>query len=94
MSWSFLLQTLKRLNSCFRNPNFKTLSTLGANSAIFHPTYWTHTIRYYKGRLPHNDDVEDSEGEDWDEDVEDGVEPQNIDIQVPVGPPNDKQIQT
>ena len=38
----------------------------------------------------HNDDVEDSEREDGDDDVEDGVEPQNIDIQVPVGPPTNR----
>ena len=42
---------------------------------------------------PHNDDVEDSEEEDGDEDVEDGVEPKNIDIQIPVGPPNNEKIE-
>ena len=43
----------------------------------------THSIIYLKGRLPHNDDVEDDEREDGDDDIEDGVEPQDIDIQVP-----------
>ena len=37
--------------------------------------------------LPHDADVEDNEGENGDDDVEDGVEPQNVDIQVPVGAP-------
>ena len=42
--------------------------------------------------LPHDADVEDDEGEDGDDDVEDGVEPQNVDIQVPVGAPGKYNI--
>ena len=34
--------------------------------------------------LPADYDVQDYQGDDWEQDVEDGVHPQDIDIEVPV----------
>ena len=39
-----------------------------------------------------NDNVEDHKGEDWEDDVEDGVQPLNIDVEVQIGSPLENYI--
>ena len=38
--------------------------------------------------LPADDDVQDYQGDDWEQDVEDGVHPQEMDIEVPIVDPH------
>ena len=38
--------------------------------------------------IPADDDVQDYQGDDWEQDVENGVHPQDIDIEVPVVDPH------
>ena len=39
-------------------------------------------------RLPADDDVQDYEGADWEDDVQESVQPQDVDVEVPVVAPH------